>query len=179
MDIKNTGNRNTGYMNTGNRNTGNWNTGDWNTGNMNTGNRNTGNWNTGNCNTGYMNTLTPKVVMFNKITNLDFEDIEFPSFFYFKTILWITEDDMTKKEKDSYPSYATTGGYLKCMDYKQSFIESYKNSSDEDRESVKNLPNFDAEIFFEISGIRVDEEKKKVTLELTDEQLEQIKEIIN
>ena len=65
---------------------------------------------------------------------------------------------MTDKEKDSYPSYITTWGYLKCYDYKQAFKNSYEKASIEDRNKVKKLPNFDKELFFEISWIMVDDE---------------------
>jgi len=37
--------------------------------------------------------------------------------------------------------------------YKQSFIESWENADKEDREKVRDLPNFDADVFYEISGI--------------------------
>jgi hypothetical protein len=53
---RNTGHRNTGDSNTGDRNTGDRNTGDMNTGDRNTGGRNTGGRNTGHRNTGHMNT---------------------------------------------------------------------------------------------------------------------------
>jgi len=174
----NTGCWNSGYENTGYRNTGAGNTGGENTGNRNTGDLNTGCWNSGSRNTGYLNTNTPKVRIFNKMCDIGFSDIEFPSFFYFNVVEWISEENMTDSEKDSYPSYVTTKGFLKCYDYKQAFKDSYLKANKEDRNKVKELPNFDADLFYEISGIRVGEEKKKVTLELTDEQLEKIKDII-
>lgn len=37
--------------------------------------------------------------------------------------------------------------------YKECFIESWNNADKKDRERVKDLPGFDSEIFFEISGI--------------------------
>jgi len=79
---------------------------------------------------------------------------------------------MSDKEKEAYPSYVTTWGYLKCYDYKQAFKNSYANASKEDRDSVKELPNFDAEIFYEISWIKVDEEPKtELTLKEVAEKL--------
>jgi hypothetical protein len=167
----NTGDNNTGYCNTGSRNTGSRNTGYCNTGSRNTGSRNTGirntgSWNAGDYNTGYCNTHTPKVIMFNKQTDLNFGSIPFPDFFYFRLTEWINESDMTDKEKDTYPSYITTGGYLKCYDYKQAFKNSYNKASQKDKDSVKDLPNFDADIFYEISGIKVDgDNSEELTLE--------------
>lgn len=118
---------------------------------------NTGNWNKGNWNTGYLNTTnTDTVRIFNKESSVKRDDIDFPDFFYFTLTEWIEESNMTDKEKEAYPTYITTGGYLKCYDYKQAFKNSYYKASKEDKEKVKKLPNFDAEIFYEISGIRVD-----------------------
>ncbi|HAT4871070.1 TPA: hypothetical protein I9640_000113 [Clostridioides difficile] len=75
----NTGNHNTGYCNTGNHNAGYCNTGDCNTGYCNTGDCNTGycntgDWNTGDYNAGIFCTDVPKIRMFNKETDLTYED---------------------------------------------------------------------------------------------------------
>ena len=114
---------NTGYWNTGNRNTGNWNTGNWNTGN-----RNTGDWNTGDWNTGFFNTITPDTILiFNKECNRDvWNSAKKPNFLYFD----IVGDN-----------------------YKKSFKESFQKASKEDVELLLKLPNFDYNIFKEISGI--------------------------
>src|SRR5574344_517072 len=74
--LNNTGDRNTGNWNTGNWNTGDWNTGNRNTGNYNTGNRNTGNWNTGDWNTGFFSTITPICDLFEKPTNMTYNEIQ-------------------------------------------------------------------------------------------------------
>jgi hypothetical protein len=62
---------------------------------------------------------------------------------------------MTDEEKMLYPHSATTGGYLKVLSYQEAFQKSYSETSEEDRAKIKNLPNFDAVVFFEISGIQV------------------------
>ena len=179
----NTGNRNTGTSNTGNwntgtSNTGNWNTGDWNTGNWNTGNSNTGNWNTGNWNTGdwnsgsfntcnhsagMFNTKEQPLYLFNKPTDFtwkEFQDIfpnEYNLLFYSKFPLteWIDEVKMTDDEKKSNPSYKTTGGYLKQRTYKEAWQIMWGSWTKEQQDSIKKLPNFDKEIFKEITGIEV------------------------
>jgi hypothetical protein len=141
----NTGNLNTGYWNTGNRNTGDWNTGDW--------------------NTGYLNTDEPsKVRIFNQDTDVARDDLVFPDFFWFDLCSWIYESDMTDKEKDAYPSYVLAGGYLKCREYKQAWRESWDKATAEDRAKVLNLPNWNNEIFKEISGIDVEKELKNKSL---------------
>jgi hypothetical protein len=183
----NTGNWNTGDLNTGNWNTGNWNTGDLNTGNWNTGNRNTGNWNTGNwntgdLNTGNLNTTEAPLRIFNKETNVKREDVVFPDFFYFYIIEWVYESEMTDKEKTAYPSYVTTGGYLKAKNYKTAWRESWDKATLEDKKRVLALPNWNNELFLEISGIDVEKElnapKKSVDdvlAKLSDEDKEIIK----
>ena len=178
---RNTGNHNTGYCNTGYLNTGYYNTGNRNTGKWNTGDWNSGDWNTGNHNTGYCNTRTPKVIIFNKQTNLDFGSIIFPNFFYFNLIEWIDESKMSDKEKITYPSYVTTGGYLKVKTYHEAWRESWEKAPLEDKRKVMALPNWDNEIFKEISGIDVEKElssPKRTVDDVLSKLSEEDKEII-
>jgi len=153
----NTGDSNTGDSNTGNRNTGNRNTGDSNTGDRNTGDSNTGDWNTGDCNTGFFNSITPDdVLVFNKpCKRIDWENVEKPNFIYFNLIEFVYEYKMTEEEKGLHPSYKLIGGYLKSYDYKEAFQKAYNNASNADKELITKLPNFDKDIFFEITGIRI------------------------
>ena len=101
MDNKNK-DRNTGYCNTGD---------------CNTGDSNTGNWNTGNRNAGYCNSITPEeVLIFNKLCSIKkWNESEKPSWMYASLTKWVYEKDMTDKEKEAYPSYVTTEGYLSRM----------------------------------------------------------------
>mgnify|MGYP001626848349 CR=1 FL=1 len=183
----NTGSFNTGNGNTGDWNTGDWNTGDWNTGNLNTGNRNTGNRNTGEWNTcdnetGFFNTVqSEKIRVFNSIVKRsEWENYDKPCFLDFDLTEWIEESEMTEEEKRDNPTYKDTGGYLKKYEYKEAFKKSWDNANKEDRKRILDCPNFDNGIFFDISGIDVNKElqTKKVTIELTEEQLEKIKHLI-
>ena len=176
--ISNTGHDNTGYINTGNRNTGNWNTGDcntgnWNTGNWNTGNRNTGNWNTGNrntgnwntgdCNTGdwnsgFFNTKENKCFIFDKLSDMtvrEFRNSKYYRAIYSSAFILTEWVDYTDEEKQSDKTKELIGGYLKKYDYKEACAKWWTNMSEENREIVKQIPNFDADKFFEITGIRV------------------------
>ena len=180
---RNTGYWNTGYWNTGNRNTGdsntgNWNTGDFNVGNSNTGygntgdwntgNRNTGYWNTGNRNTGYCNTITPEdVLIFNKPAKYkDWADAKKPRWMYAQLTEWIDEDEMSDKEKEAYPTYVTTGGYLKCHpSLKHAYIEAWGKADEEDRARTFKLPNFDVDVFQEIFGFDPRGNKKKIVID--------------
>jgi len=153
---RNTGDRNTGDWNTGYRNTGDWNTGYRNTGDRNTGDRNTGDWNTGDRNTGYLNTTEPTARLFNKDSGLSFNNISFPNFFYFELSEWIYGCDMTDEEKTANPSYECVDGYLKAHDYQEAWKASWDKADEEDKAKLFKLPNFDAGIFKEISGIDVE-----------------------
>ena len=169
----NTGNWNTGNWNTGDCNTGNWNTGDCNTGDCNTGNCNTGNWNTGNrntgdwnkssFNTGCFNTVEQKIMLFNKPSDMTYRDWyesdarwllnQIPK----DVVEWIYSEDMTDEEKAEHLTHETTGGYLKVLDESECGQLWWGSLSDRQKNIIKAIPNFDAEIFFQCTGIRVDE----------------------
>ena len=179
----NTGNRNTGNRNTGNRNTGDWNTGDcntgnrntgdWNTGDCNTGNRNTGDWNTGDWNTGdwnkssfntgCFNTEEQKITLFNKPSDITYNDWLRSDARYLlnqipkDVVEWVYEEDMTDEEKAANPTYETTGGYLKVLNESECGQLWWGSLSDFQKNYIKSIPNFDAEIFEQCTGIKVDE----------------------
>ncbi|RHA13040.1 pentapeptide repeat-containing protein [Agathobacter rectalis] len=164
----NTGDWNTGDCNTGDCNTGDWNTGNRNTGNRNTGNRNTGDWNTGDWNkssfnTGCFNTVEQKIMLFNKPSDMTYRDWyesdarwllnQIPK----DVVEWIYSEDMTDEEKAEHLTHETTGGYLKVLDESECGQLWWGSLSDRQKNIIKAIPNFDAEIFFQCTGIRVDE----------------------
>ena len=163
---RNTGNRNTGDCNTGNRNTGDWNTGDRNTGDCNTGNRNTGDWNLSSFNTGCFMTEEQKIMLFDKPTDWTYRDwinsdaryalAHIPK----NVVEWVSSYDMTDEEKEKYPTYETTGGYLKVLDESESAQIWWDGLTDGSKDIIKSLPNFDAEIFRKCTGIKVESEDK-------------------
>jgi hypothetical protein len=113
--------------------------------------------------TGFFNTEQAKTIRaFNKDCDLElWEGFDKPSFLYFRLTQWIPESEMSDQEKCDFASYKTTGGYLKRYEYKDAFRASYEEASDEDKALLLALPNFDAAVFFEISGIDVNEISKK------------------
>jgi hypothetical protein len=161
----NTGNRNTGYRNTGNRNTGNrntgdWNTGDWNTGDWNTGNRNTGYSNTGNRNTGAFCTTDAPFPMFNKPSDWTEKDFLESRAYYLmyndvNTKMWVHANAMTDEDKAANKGWKAADGYVKDIPFKEAFQNAWHNWSNENRQSFKDLPNFDVDVFFEITGVRL------------------------
>lgn len=157
----NIGDRNTGSMNTGDWNTGNCNTGYYNTGYGNTGDYNTGDWNKSSFNAGCFNTEEQKIMLFNKPSDItyrewidsDARDLlnQIPK----DVVEWVDEEDMTDEEKAAYPTYETIGGYLKTLDESESGQLWWDELSDCDKQTIKNIPNFDPDIFYECTGIKV------------------------
>ena len=158
----NTGKENTGNRNTGNRNTGDSNTGSWNTGDSNTGNCNTGDFNTTDNATGCFCTEQQTIMFFDKPSTWTLEDWRDSDaynalFDHIDLNKWVSYEDMTDVEKIEHPESKTTGGYLKKLDFKLACQEGWVKMTDDEKQAVKNLPNFDAEKFEQITGIDANE----------------------
>lgn len=172
--VYNTGENNSGNWNSGYRNSGNWNSGNWNSGNWNSGYRNSGYGNSGNWNSGYGNSTNrsagifcstePTVRMFDKETNLHWDDIDHPNFYEFNLTKWIPESEMTEAEKEANEHFCVRQGYLKTYSWEEAWANFWRDTDEENRQKFLNLPNFDAEIFKEITGIDVSENSKKQEL---------------
>ena len=70
-------------------------------------------------------------------------------------VMW---EDMTDEEKNSHPEAKITGGHLKKLDNFECNIKWWRGLSDEEKAVITAIPNFDKEIFKEITGIDIDEE---------------------
>lgn len=163
----NSGSRNTGHKNCDDKNTGHYNAGHSNSGNRNigchnTGSNNAGSWNTGNGNIGHYNTGC-----FNKgayltgafcIGENDFKLFNKPSGMLQRDFLnspagsVLNRFDLVSWVEDSTQP---TGGKLELTDYRKAFRYFWGTLSAEERNLVTSLPNFDADIFEEITGVRV------------------------
>ena len=160
----NSGNCNSGDRNSGNWNSGNWNSGDWNSGNCNSGNCNSGDWNATSFSNGCFNTVSPKIYMFNKPTDWTFEQWfncrarRLLNKIYDCPLEYIYLSDMTDEEKAAHPEAETTGGYLKERTTADNARKWWAGLSADDRNVILSLPNFDAAIFKEITGIDVSKE---------------------
>ena len=168
---RNSGDCNSGDWNSGDCNSGDWNSGDWNSGNCNSGSRNSGSrnsgdWNSGDWNktcfsNGCFNTKSSKIFLFNKLSDWTYQDwlnsdakhilMNCPS----NVLAWVWNDDMIDEEKKQHPEYKVVGGYLKILDESEcgqlwwnSLPERYKNI-------IKAIPNFDKEIFEDVTGIKI------------------------
>ena len=145
-------------------NTGKACTGRCNSGNRNSGNRNSGDWNKTSFSNGCFNTASPKIYMFNKPTDWTLEHwLNCRARYLLNQIddcpleyVWF--DSMTDEEKAAHPEAETTGGYLKERTTADNARKWWAGLSANDRNIIFSLPNFDAEIFKEITGIDVDAE---------------------
>ena len=169
----NSGNRNSGDWNSGNRNSGDWNSGDWNSGNRNSGDWNSGDWNSGDCNSGdwnntsfsngCFNTEQPKIYLFNKPSNWTLQNWFDSRARYLLSQIdncpleYVWFDTMSDEEKAAHPEAKTTGGYLKERTTADNARKWWAGLDAADRNVIFSLPNFDAEIFKEITGVDVNE----------------------
>lgn len=169
LDIVNTGENCTGYRNSGNYNSGNYNSGDCNSGNYNSGYRNSGDWNSGDWNktnhsNGCFNTIQPKIKLFNKESDLTYNDWvlsearkllnEIPT----EILRWVPFNNMSEEEKEVNPNAKNTDGYLEMMKPHECAQDWWNRLEDTNKKIILDIPNFDKEIFKEITGIDVNME---------------------
>lgn len=155
LDLVNTGKNCTGICNSGDCNSGDYNSGDYNSGSW-----NSGSWNSGDFSTGYFNSETQLLYIFNKPANISRDDFESLLAVRamrqnYKNNWWIFSKDMTEDEKSAHPEHETTGGYLKTVDFKTACSIMWDNMTEDEKSAVEDIPNFDAKIFEEITGIVV------------------------
>lgn len=124
----NNGDCNTGNYNNGSRNTGHYNTGHYNTGEYNKGNCNAGDWNNGDWNSGCFNTGDGTFFMFNKPCSWTY-------------LIWY---------RSSVRSVLN-----QCPENVNERQDWYDNLTENQKMIIKLLPNFDAKIFKQITGIDV------------------------
>ena len=157
----NSGDYNSGYYNSGDHNSGNYNSGNWNSGDY-----NSGDWNSTNYSTGFLNSEQQPIYMFNQPTNMQREEVYNLAGIQilnrnFENSWWIYSENMSAEEKAAHPEHETTGGYLKTVDFKTACKIMWDNLDEEDKEAVRNLPNFDNDVFREITGISVEGENEQ------------------
>ena len=160
----NSGDCNSGNRNSGNRNSGDCNSGDCNSGDCNSGNRNSGDWNKCSFSNGCFNTVEPKIYLFNKPSDWTYRDWLNSDARYLlnqipgDVLEYVWFEDMTDEEKTAHPEAKTTGGYLKQLDNSECGSIWWRGLNDYEKSIIKAIPNFDKEIFKEITGVDVDME---------------------
>ena len=122
--------------------------------NNNSGNYNSGHYNSGNHNSGFFNTTTPALRLFNKDTGLTMDDLDIP-FIDLKINEWKNEKELTKEDKKNSVKWDVNKGVLITRSYHEAWKLYWRDASEEDKNKFLSLPNFDADIFKEITGIDV------------------------
>lgn len=148
---ENSGHRNTGNYNIGRCNTGEYNKGDWNVGSYNTGNRNTGHYNIGNYNTGAYNIGSYNSGDWNNgwFNSGCFNTKDGAFFMFNKPSSW------------TYSMwYDSTARFIlnQCPENIGERQKWYNSLRESQKEIIKLLPNFDAKIFKQVTGIDVNKE---------------------
>ena len=146
----NSGSCNSGSCNSGSYNSGSYNSGSYNSGSCNSGSCNSGNYNSCNYSNGvFCNQEDKDIRIFNKPSGMSLE--EFWNSEYSKALqsepLELTYwDDKNKK--------------LKCRSYKDACAIWWSKLTEKNKKIIQEIPNFDPEIFFDITGIDVKEDIK-------------------
>src|SRR5574344_926475 len=180
----NTGDCNSGDRNSGDCNSGRWNSGDrnsghYNSGGWNSGYRNSGHWNSGDCNSGDRNSGDYNSGIFNScghsngvFCNQEDKDIrifnmpsgmsynKFMNSVYYAAISssafrlteWV---EYTDDEKKNDKKKALVGGYLRKYSYKEACANWWEAMTEDNKKTIKSMPNFDASIFEDITGIKI------------------------
>jgi hypothetical protein len=70
---------------------------------------------------------------------------------------WVSSEEMSDEEKTVHPEHKTTAGYLKVLDEKDCGQVWWDGLSEYERNIIKSLPNFDAEIFETVTGVKIND----------------------
>ena len=174
---RNSGDLNSGDLNSGYRNSGDVNSGDLNSGDRNSGDRNSGDVNSGDLNSGYRNSgdlnsgyrnsgvfcnkkRNDKIFFFNRESPFTWDDwykhevydIVVSLFVLTEWVDWIY---MSDEEKGNNRNAYVNNGYLRVYTYKEAWANLWSKLTDDQKELFKTLPNFDADIFRDITGIAI------------------------
>lgn len=131
-------------------------------GDKNSGNYNSGDWNKTCFSNGCFNTELPKIFLFNKPSDWTYQDwLDSDARYILMNCPtdineWVRDDDMTDEEKEQHPEYSVTGGFLKNVEVEGERQEWWDGLTKERKDIVMSLPNFDKNIFKEITGIDVE-----------------------
>ena len=131
-------NGNTGLFNTGNRNSGYRNSG-----NMNSGDMNSGDWNSCNDSNGiFCNESDRNIRIFNRPSGMSLWDFRRSRYY---DALVSKPFELTWWDEESKS--------LKTRSYKEACAIWWESLTKENKEIIQQIPNFDADVFFDITGI--------------------------
>ena len=141
----NSGSCNSGSCNSGSRNSGSWNSGDWNSGDW-----NSGDWNSCNYSNGvFCNQEDKDIRIFNKPSGMSLEEF------------WDSKYcEALQSESLELTYWDDKNEELKCRSYKDACAIWWSKLTEKNKKIIQEIPNFDPEIFFDITGIDVKEDIK-------------------
>ena len=89
---------------------------------------------------------------------------------------------MTDEEKKDDPNFFVRQGYLKTFTYEEAWANYWRDSNEDEKQKVLNLPNFDAKVFKDITGIDVKTPTETIeiggkTYKVTDELKQSLKNL--
>ncbi|OMF98204.1 hypothetical protein [Paenibacillus sp. FSL R7-0337] len=134
---RNSGNRNSGNRNSGYGNSGDGNSGDGNSGYGNSGNRNSGNFNSTDYSSGSFCSEDPPFLLFNKPSPITRDEFKWSDGARICRRLKLVDDEGAK------------------IEYKAAWTALWEELSNPEKITVQSIPNFDADVFEVITGIRV------------------------
>ena len=153
-------NGNTGLFNSGSWNSGSYNSGSWNSGSCNSGSWNSNSCNSGSCNSGdwnscnysngvFCNQEDKDIRIFNKPSGMSLE--EFWDSKYYVAL---------RSEPLELTYWDNENKKLKCRSYKDACAIWWSKLTAENKEIIQQIPNFDPDVFLDITGIDVREDIK-------------------
>ena len=157
---RNSGDLNSGYRNSGDRNSGDLNSGDRNSGDLNSGDRNSGDLNSGYRNSGVFNKTKgsngvfcnqePKICIFNIQTDWTLKEFYNSKYYYA-----ICSSDFPLTELKAKDEYTENGVDVELVvnSYETACQCWWQGMSKENKEIIKSIPNFDIDVFCDITGI--------------------------
>ena len=96
------------------------------------------------------------------MTNKKRNEINIPYWCYFDLTVWVSHDTATEEEKKAHKTeIETCGGFLKTLDYKEAWRLAWNKVSVDERKKLFALPNWNNEVFKEITGIDAEKEINK------------------
>ena len=90
------------------------------------------------------------------------DEIDIPSWCCFDLTVWVSHDTATDEEKKEHKAeIETSGGYLKTLEYEEAWQLAWDKVGKEEHEKLLKLPNWNNEVFKEITGIDAEAEIAK------------------
>ena len=147
---RNSGYRNSGYRNSGYRNSGDLNSGDLNSGDLNSGDLNSVIFNKTNGSNGVFCNVEPKICIFNIPTDWTLKEFYISK--YYRAIM-SSDFPLTEWKPKENPAENGVDGELIVNSYEDACRRWWDGMTAENKEIVKSIPNFNIDVFCDITGI--------------------------